>query len=227
MGLEELTKKEQIINFARHDPFLKISDIAENVDTTPRYVRTILSEANISLMELREKYARNMEQRLAGEKSDLQQATIKLLEKDKDFEAGEINIKKIDDLEFNDLVRTKPDEMLYKIIQEKLVDNQVYGWQEIITYLSSDINQDRLTHLNSLYELFGDKGINNVKFRNNIIKVEQANSILERRLDFNGKQNLVMKSQRIILIDKLPIGIENYYFDANSIQLIFPGELVV
>ena len=227
MGLEELTKKEQIINFARHDPFLKISDIAENVDTTPRYVRTILSEANISLMALREKYARNMEQRLAREKSDLQQATIKLLEKDKDFEAGEISINQIEDIDFNDLVRTKPKEKLYKIIQEKLVDNKVYGWQEIITYLSPGINKERLAHLNSLYELFGDKGINNVKFRNNIIQVEEANPILENRLNFNGKKSLVMKSQRIILIDKLPIGIENYYFDANSIQLVFPGELVV
>jgi DNA-binding GntR family transcriptional regulator len=227
MGLEELTKKEQIINFARHDPFLKISDIAENVDTTPRYVRTILSEANISLMELREKYARNMEERLAGDKSNLQQATIKLLEKDKDFETGDISINKIKDVEFDDLVRTKPQERLYKIVQEKLVDNKVYGWQEIITYLSSGINQERLSNLNSLYELFGDKGINNVKFRNNVIQVEAANPILETRLNFKGEENLVMKSQRVILIDKLPIGIENYYFDANSIQLVFPGELVV
>ncbi|MFO7819399.1 MAG: GntR family transcriptional regulator [Halanaerobacter sp.] len=227
MGLEELTKKEQIINFARHDPFLKINDIAENVDTTPRYVRTILSEANISLMELREKYARNMEQRLAGDRSDFQQATIKLLEKDKDFEAGEINIKEIDNLEFNDLVKTKADEELYKIVQEKLVESQVCGWQEIITYLSSGINGERLANLNSLYELFGDKGINNLKFRNNVIQVEEANPVLEERLDFRGEYNLVMKSQRIILIDKMPIGIENYYFDANSIQLVFPGELVV
>lgn len=64
MAIEELTKKEQIINFAQSDPFLKISDIAENVQTTLRYVRTILSEANISLMKLREKYARNMEKNI-------------------------------------------------------------------------------------------------------------------------------------------------------------------
>ncbi|MFW6256929.1 MAG: GntR family transcriptional regulator, partial [Bacillota bacterium] len=63
MAVDELTKKEQIINFAQSDPFLKINDIADYVETTPRYVRTILSEADISLMKLREKYARNMEER--------------------------------------------------------------------------------------------------------------------------------------------------------------------
>lgn len=55
------TKKEKILENARRDPFLKIEDLAKIADTTPRYVRTILSEANMSLMELRREYARKME----------------------------------------------------------------------------------------------------------------------------------------------------------------------
>src|SRR6056297_2555665 len=80
MAINELTKKEQIINFAQSDPFLKITDIAENVQTTPRYVRTILSEANISLMKLREKYAKNMEKRLKSNKYNDLQAKVSLRE---------------------------------------------------------------------------------------------------------------------------------------------------
>jgi hypothetical protein len=57
------TKKEVILEYAQSDPFLKIDDIAKYADTTPRYVRTILSEANISLMNLRKEYARRMEKR--------------------------------------------------------------------------------------------------------------------------------------------------------------------
>ena len=57
------TKKEKIIDYVRHDPFLKIEEIAEKADTTPRYVRTILSEANISLMKLRKEYALDIEKR--------------------------------------------------------------------------------------------------------------------------------------------------------------------
>ncbi|GAB6138239.1 UTRA domain-containing protein [Halanaerobaculum tunisiense] len=226
MQAEDLTKKEQIINFARHDPFLKISDIAERVETTPRYVRTILSEANISLMELREKYARNMEQRLSGREADLQKATIQLLRQDGEVAASDVKLQQIDDFEFDELVQTDEEEELYKIVQVRMIDNEAYGLQEVITYLSSDINQDRICNLDSLYELFGNKGVNNLKFKNNIIQVEEANAFLADKLDID-RESPIVKSQRIMLIDKLPIGIENYYFDADSVQLVLPGELVV
>jgi hypothetical protein len=57
------TKKEKILENARKDPFLKIEDLARIASTTTRYVRTILSEANMSLMQLRREYARRMENR--------------------------------------------------------------------------------------------------------------------------------------------------------------------
>ncbi|WP_408955783.1 UTRA domain-containing protein [Natroniella sp. ANB-PHB2] len=226
MELEELTKKEQIINYARHDPFLKISEIADNVETTPRYVRTILSEANISLMELREKHARNMEQRLERKEYNLQKATVQLLKGKGKIEVGEINFKKIEDVEVDELVKVSEEEDLYKIVQKKLVDGNPYGLQEVITYLSSNINQQRIADLDSLYELFNDNGLDNLKFRSNVMQVEKANPMLATKLGLEQSEP-VIKSQRVILIDKLPIAIENYYFDANSIQLIFPGELVV
>jgi outer membrane lipoprotein-sorting protein len=226
MQVEELTKKEQIINFARHDPFLKISDIAEHVDTTPRYVRTILSEANISLMELREKHACNMEQRLDGREKDLQKATIRLLKQDGELDASEVQMQEIKNVDFDELVRTKPEEKLYKIKQTREVDAEKYGLQEIITYLSPDINQERIKDLDSLYELFGNKGINNLQFKNNVIQVEEADSILASQLEIE-RGAPVVKSQRMIMLDKLTIGIENYYFDADNIQLVLPGELVV
>ncbi|OCL27554.1 GntR family transcriptional regulator [Orenia metallireducens] len=226
MKIEELTKKEQIINFARHDPFLKISDIAENVETTPRYVRTILSEANISLMELREKYARNMEQRLAGKESNLQKATVRLLKEDGEVQASEITLQKISGFESQELIKTHPGEELFKITQKKLIDGRPYSLQEVITYLSPDINQERISNLDSLYELFGNKGVEGFKFRSNVVQLERYNPLMATRLGLK-EDDPIIKSQRIILIDKMPIGIENFYFDANSIQLVFPGELVV
>src|SRR6056297_3130152 len=64
-------KKEIIIENARRDPFLKIDNLAEKAGTTPRYVKTILSEANVSLMKLRKKYARSMENRVVNIKERL------------------------------------------------------------------------------------------------------------------------------------------------------------
>ena len=226
MQVEELTKKEQIINFARHDPFLKISDIAEHVDTTPRYVRTILSEANISLMELREKHARNMEKRLDGRESELQKATIRLLNQEGELKGGEVQVQKLEEVEFEELVRTDMREELYQIRQKKKAGAEISALQEIITYLSSDIDPDQIKDLSSLYELFGGKGINNLDMENNVIQVEEANRVLASQLEIK-KDAPVVKSQRTIKVDKMPIGIENYYFNAENIQLVLPGELVV
>src|SRR5690554_4528519 len=55
------TKKEIIIENASRDPFLKIEELAKTADTTSRYVRTILSEADLSLMKLRKEYVRKIE----------------------------------------------------------------------------------------------------------------------------------------------------------------------
>lgn len=57
------TKKEIIIENVYRDPFLTVSDLAELADTTSRYVRTILSAENLSLLKLRKEYARKIENR--------------------------------------------------------------------------------------------------------------------------------------------------------------------
>lgn len=62
------TKRSQIVALARRDPFLRIEEIAGRAETTPRYVRTVLSEERLSLMDLRRHYARTMERRLEGER---------------------------------------------------------------------------------------------------------------------------------------------------------------
>src|SRR6056297_505519 len=107
MPINELTKKEQIINFAQNDPFLKISDIAEHVQTTPRYVRTILSEANISLMKLREKYARNMEKRLKNNKYHDLQAKVSLKKEYtyNNVKTGDIKVEPYDNKNDNELIK--------------------------------------------------------------------------------------------------------------------------
>lgn len=54
------TKKQQVLQVAQQDPFLTVAEIAAVVSTTPKYVRTILSEAGISLAALRKTYAKHV-----------------------------------------------------------------------------------------------------------------------------------------------------------------------
>lgn len=65
----EATKKERIIELARKNPFWKIEQIAEEVGTSKMYVRTSLSESNISLIKEREKYVKCLEKEVERLKS--------------------------------------------------------------------------------------------------------------------------------------------------------------
>lgn len=61
MMTEELTKKEQIVKLAKEEPFLSIEDIAAVAETTERYARTVLSEAKISLLQIRKEAYEDLE----------------------------------------------------------------------------------------------------------------------------------------------------------------------
>ncbi|HHY20175.1 MAG TPA: hypothetical protein GX522_09775 [Firmicutes bacterium] len=56
--MEQEYKRDKIVRLVKDDPFLTIDKIAKMVNTTPRYVRTVLYENNLSLQELRRSYAR-------------------------------------------------------------------------------------------------------------------------------------------------------------------------
>ena len=62
--MADQTIKARVIKVVQSDPFLSIEEIAAQVRTTPRYVRTILSEANLSLTQMRKQYAKHMEHQL-------------------------------------------------------------------------------------------------------------------------------------------------------------------
>lgn len=59
--------KAKVITLAQGDPFLTVDELSERSGTTSRYVRTILSEAGLSLNKLRRQYARRLEKRLGEE----------------------------------------------------------------------------------------------------------------------------------------------------------------
>ncbi|MFW6007415.1 MAG: GntR family transcriptional regulator [Halanaerobiales bacterium] len=226
MAVDELTKKEQIINFAQSDPFLKISDIAKHVETTPRYVRTILSEADISLMNLRKKYARNMEERLKTSKYQDLQAKVSLKEEYSynSLNTENIKVETIDEDGFDDIQRIKPDDELMRIYQVRKIDERPFCVHELITYMDRDVNKARLEEMDSIYDLLGRKGINRLQFMNNVITVEQPERKYEKY--FSDDDNIV-SCQRTVLLNQIPIGKERIYLKGDVTKMEFPGEIVV
>ncbi|MFW5787520.1 MAG: GntR family transcriptional regulator [Halanaerobiales bacterium] len=226
MSVEELTKKEQIINFAQSDPFLKISDIADHVQTTPRYVRTILSEANISLMKLREKYARNMEKRLKNNKSGRLQAKVSLKEEYSynQLKIGNIKIEPADERQYSEIRKINDKDSLVKIYQTKYIDDSPYIVHQLITYLEKDINQERLNNLNSIYDLLGRRGINRLQFMHNILTVSTPDREMSEY--FEGDDQIIY-TRRTVLLNKIPIGIERICFKSDLAKMEFSGEIVI
>lgn len=53
---------------AIEDPFLTVEHLAELADTSAPYVRTVLSQAQLSLNQMRKDYARRLERRLGEER---------------------------------------------------------------------------------------------------------------------------------------------------------------
>lgn len=226
MAVNELTKKEQIINFAQSDPFLKISDIAENVQTTPRYVRTILSEANISLMKLREKYARNMEKRLKNDKDDDLQAKVSLRQEYtyNNLNVGNIEVDKCEENNFPEIKKIKEDDELVRIFQVQYVDENPYCLHELITFMDKGINKDRLKNLDSIYDLLGRKGINRLQFMNNVITVDKPGK--ENKKYFKDDDYIIITT-RVVLLNRIPIGIERLHLKSDLTRMEFPGEIIV
>ncbi|MFW5991622.1 MAG: GntR family transcriptional regulator [Halanaerobiaceae bacterium] len=226
MAIDELTKKEQIINFAQSDPFLKISDIAEYVQTTPRYVRTILSEANISLMKLREKYARNMEKRLKNDEQYGLQAKVSLRDEYSynDLSPESIEVEQADENQFPEIERFREEDELIKISQVQAVDDRPYCVHELITYLDRNANMERLRNLQSVYDLLGRKGINNLQFMKNVITIESPTDIIRKY--FPDVEN-ILTSRRMVLLNKIPIGVERIYLRTDLTKVEFAGELVI
>ena len=226
MAVEELTKKEQIINFAQSDPFLKISDIAENVQTTPRYVRTILSEANISLMKLREKYARNMEKRLKNNTDEELQAKVSLKKEYSynQLKVGEIKTETIEENKYLDIKKINEDDELINIYQVKFIDENPYILHKLITYMENDVNRDRIKNLHSIYDLLGRKGINRLQFMDHIITVKMPDKNLCK---YFNEDDYLIKTERKVLLNKIPIGIEKIYLKSDYAKIDFPGEIVI
>ena len=226
MPVEELTKKEQIINFAQNDPFLKISDIAEYVQTTPRYVRTILSEANISLMKLREKYARSMEKRLQTQDEPEIANSIRLRPIGGMLEIGEMVIEPLHDEEYEDLQKINRDEKLWRISQVYFSDGKPFCIKQLVTYFPGDLSSEKMESLDSVYEVFGRKGINRLQFKENIFKFDQTADDMRDLLGLK-KADQMMSISRYILLNKIPIGLESFYFRMDKVEMRFPGELVM
>src|SRR5690554_5252139 len=112
------------------------------VETTPRYVRTILSESQISLMKLRKDYAKNMEKKLSPEQRQSEPEVV--------FDP-QFKLTKIKDKKIAELLAVDPSQELLQISRLQRI-GEIPVFVQLITYTEIKLS----TKDNSLKQILID-----------------------------------------------------------------------
>ncbi|GAB6099249.1 hypothetical protein JCM16358_11280 [Halanaerocella petrolearia] len=201
------TKKERVIYLAKRDPFLKVERIAELAETSSHYVRTVLSEANLSLTKLRKEYAENKRR----------------LDKEKFFLKELLNIEELDDL----TLELELDEALIDDNYNYLKNSSDYQLAKTMLFQYDNqpslLNTRLLTTKNSQGSLFQFQIRDDVEFRPTEFSISKASQSLSDLLGVSkGYPLLILKKE--IVIDNEMSGVDIVYCNADKLQLVLEGE---
>ncbi len=219
------TKKEYIVRLAKEDPFLKIEEISKLAKTTPRYVRTILSEANLSLMNLREEYARKMEKyseskivfslkdSLANIHGDSKDDTSRFT-----YSAPKVEIIK-NTRDFHWINDNSP---LYRYMQ------YVYYCQKLLGVIVFNtqiwLNEDELTQEKAIFYLLG-LNTEEVRFTSPEIEIGRFSDCFDSDMsdfEFSFLDSIIMITTTLTVKERI-LGEEVFYFPSEYIKLTIPG----
>lgn len=225
MSVAPTTKKEQILALARQDPFLKIEEIAATVETTPPYVRTTLSEAKVSLMELRRNYARRMQKRLHEEGSTEVSPSgtgRSPVSSHRGLEVDEIQVHKVQDAKLAILLGVATDESLLMISRVRILDGTRVV-NRLVTPDGLSLSKEKLRGDLPLWKLLGLNGPGYTRLRERSLEVEQADPQIADSLGIMPGEP-VLRSGHLIVSQGVPVGLEFNIFPAYAVRLILVGD---
>lgn len=194
------TIKAAVISEVRRDPFLSIDEIAARVQTTPRYVRTILSEAQLSLLQLRKRYAKKMEKQL-----QLKADQMVVSEYD-----SQLKVVRVQNRETAGLLKQEADCELMQISRMQTLNN-ISAYCELITYLELSLDNlgGPLTELLSLAEVHKQQSWVEVTVNPNLAKMLTGN-----------KDELLLKLKTLLVDDNnAAIAVETLWLPAEGVLL--------
>ena len=225
MSVAPTTKKEQILALARQDPFLKIEEIAATVETTPPYVRTTLSEAKVSLMELRRNYARRMQKRLHEEgPTEVRPSGTgrSPVSSHRGLEVDEIQVHKVQDAKLAILLGVATDESLLMISRVRILDGTRVV-NRLVTPDGLSLSKEKLRGDLPLWKLLGLNGPGYTRLRERSLEVEQADPQIADSLGIMPGEP-VLRSGHLIVSQGVPVGLEFNIFPAYAVRLILVGD---
>lgn len=212
-----------MLELARRDPFLKIEEIAVHAETTPRYVRTILSEAKVSLMELRKNYARSMQRRLNVDVTVRNQGlTDALADSGRAVSLNHLGVEKTIDPDLAQILHCTPDTPLLVVSRVRLVDGQPFFVNQVVTQRDLTVGADLMAVEKPLRQVLGLDLPGRTTFVDRSVEVRPADDSLASHLGL-APGCPVMQSGNVIVTDGERVGIEFNYFDAFRVRFVLTG----
>ena len=220
MGLAPVrTKKEQILHLAATDPFMRVSEIAEKVDTTTRYVRTTLSDAGVSLSELRRNYARSMERRLGVESGKSHQSRENEIAIDSHELIGKPQISQVVDAEAAGALHVSSDRSLLCVSKIGRIGKQLYMLNRILTPIHVVVTEELLTADGPLGQLLGLEKPGATRIIERSMEVLSAEAFIAQSLNM-APGSLVLRCMHVIVTQGVRVGVEISYYDALGVRLL-------
>ncbi|PRX25241.1 hypothetical protein BX659_1222 [Orenia metallireducens] len=200
--LYDLTKKEKVIYLAQKDPFLKVERISQLAETTPHYVRTVLSEANLSLTKLRKQYAQRLKNKKRANKF-----LLDILSTDK---FDKLDLTKEEGVVLN---KTEYYSDLFKGCRDFLERTVLFREEGLPIMINSTFISDGLQKFDELdnrKDLF---------ISENKVRVEMSNDIVANLLEINiGIPVLILEKE--IYISKKLKGFDLLYLIPERVELL-------
>src|SRR5690625_773574 len=220
-----LTKKQRLLELVRRHPFLSVDEIAQTIGTTPRYVRTSLSEAGLSLLELRRQQARQLSQGLyilsegAGSAgtSDIVQG-----------ETGEARIRDVRIVqtinpEIAARLDASPDAPMLEIRRLRTIGEQPVFASCLVTARHVVVTDAVFAAATPLFDLLAIGDVQSVAVGEYFVDVADRDDPLVRMLHTNGTAPIV-RLGCVLSVEEEPVAAKLYYFDGTQVQVVFSND---
>lgn len=224
----EGSKKERVVRLAQADPFLSVEEIARLVGTTSRYVRTTLSEAGITLTDLRRRFADDMRRRLAAAKprDEYFPASTNAAAQPEHGrsreETGYIRVAQLVDAETAALLGQQPDAPLLEVCRVRFVNGQPLYVNQLVTTERLAVSEKLLLEegpLHALLERVSSGAVQPVTERR-MVDIVPAGPFFAELLRVQPGHPL-LRSGTVVAVapGSAPLAVEFNYFDAMRVRL--------
>lgn len=215
VGTEGLNKKEKVIYLAKNDPFLKVEELAEQVGTTSHYVRTVLSEAKLSLTKLRKRYARKMEQL-----SNLSTGQF-LIDMVNVSEPNEVFTEQLNKIILNNY---KKYQQLIKSdnFQKRVLRVSDQAEPILINNTLLIPSEEKIDSKGEINNLLNVKSAD-IEFGDSILEIETANYELAENLQINSGQPILEISRKILIKNQVK-GLDILYISPDRCKIGLSGK---